>query len=113
MTLVPPIASSPSARHGDSGRRVRPGLVEEVVAYTRVHLGSATADGLGADASDEADLILDAVCLLSCAGAFPPAPLGTAMLEAVSGARLSPVSEQHQGSAVGNHVLILDRQVDR
>ena len=58
-------------------------LVEEVVAYTRVHLGAAVAADLGADSSDPADLVLDAVCMLSCAGAFPPPPLGSAMLEAV------------------------------
>lgn len=58
-------------------------LVEEVVAYTRIHLGAAVAADLGAESSDPADLVLDAVCMLSCAGAFPPPPLGTAMLQAV------------------------------
>ena len=59
-------------------------LVDEVVAFTRAELGAPAARSLGADADDRTDLLLEAICLLSCAGRFPPDPLGRALAEAVA-----------------------------
>ena len=60
-------------------------LVEEVVAYTRDHLGVPAAASLGVDAQDDADVLLEAICLLSCAGSYPRGPLGEALNDAVAG----------------------------
>lgn len=60
-------------------------LVEEVVAYTRAELGEPAAASLGTDAQDEVDVLLEAICLLSCAGSYPRGPLGAALTAAVAG----------------------------
>ena len=60
-------------------------LVDQTVAYARDHLGDAAARRIGVDAVTEGDVLLDAVCVLSCAGEYPPEPLGSALAEAVAG----------------------------
>ena len=59
---------------------VAPDLVDDVVRHVRRHLGPAAASAL-ARQHRAADLVLEAACALTCAGEFPPPPLGTEMLE--------------------------------
>lgn len=59
-------------------------LVEEAVAYVRDELGGSAAASIGQDASSNADALLDAVCVLTCADRFPPDPLGQAMIDGVT-----------------------------
>ena len=60
-------------------------LVAQAVAYARDHVGEAAARRIGVDAVTEGDILLDALCVLSCADQYPPDPLGADLADAVAG----------------------------